>query len=376
MKVAFYTVDLFPGREHLMPWRVILETAKYLNQQGVTTEVISIIKERDNTAYCFQGVQIMPMKNELKYVVEYVNRHGFDSFVFQVKWRDGLRNLSSLSRLQCKKIAYFDGGIYAMENAIVLAATAGLKTAKPYLAEAFVPKTLIIQKLKKYRFDAVVTFTATTGRAANRAGMARTQVIYPGKDEEQVGQPTEAAKKPYLLFAGSPHAARGSIQLLKAFDQFADRVKESRIIFLMRKDVGSSSGTFENTLAGLRNRSKIEIVRENLSRQQLLKHFKDAKAVVLPFLTIPSEIPLTFFEVLSTGTPVITFKNGGTTDYLSPALAISNRMTAGALARKMEEIWLNENIHNTLSVNAITLMDQHPDWKTSGETWHKLLKAK
>ena len=41
MAVAFYTTDLFPGREHLMPWRTILEIAQYLNNQNIKCIIIN-----------------------------------------------------------------------------------------------------------------------------------------------------------------------------------------------------------------------------------------------------------------------------------------------------------------------------------------------
>ena len=44
MAVAFYTTDLFPGREHLMPWRTILEIAQYLNNQNIKCILSSTYK--------------------------------------------------------------------------------------------------------------------------------------------------------------------------------------------------------------------------------------------------------------------------------------------------------------------------------------------
>lgn len=59
MKEMTYTVGCYKGREHLMPWRTILEVAKEMVQEGYEASML-------NACY------------DQKYVVDYV-RHGFHS---------------------------------------------------------------------------------------------------------------------------------------------------------------------------------------------------------------------------------------------------------------------------------------------------------
>lgn len=361
-----------------MPWRTLLETGAFLISRGVSVEIISIAKEKKITDYDFNNVHIKAMPDNPGAVVSYVNENKFDVFLLQAKWRDGLRNLRLLQEIRCRKMAYFDGGVYHLRNAMALLSTAGFRIARPYLLEALTPKSLIINKLKKYGFTDLVGLTDYTAKNIKKAGFKQVATIYPGNDF-QVAEPLggyEKIREKYFLFAGSPHLSRGSIQLLHAFDIFANNVPDAKIIFLMRRDAGSDFAAFESEFATVRNKSKINVVRENLAPGTLIKYFKEARSVILPFLTIPSEIPLTFFEVLSTGTPVITFPNGGTTRYLSPALAVSKNLNAVSLARTMQDVWTNDIYRNQLSRNATAIMERHPTWNESGEEWLKLISGR
>lgn len=373
MKVVIYTVDLFPGRERLMPWRTILELGQYLLTKDIEVEILSVSKERKNNSYTYGNICITPINNSLPEIVNYVNQNDFDVFLLQVKWRDGLKNLNVLSKLNCKKIAYFDGGVYRLRNAVKLFISAGFRLARPYLLEALTPKYLIIRKLKNNGFSQIVTLSSLTADLAISNGFKATTTIYPGNDTATPIKEHRQPEEKYFLYAGSPAPARGSLQLLKAFDKFADSSHDAKLVLLMRTDAGSDFTLFEKELNNLKNRTRIELICQNLAHSELKRFFSGARSVILPFLVIPSEIPLTFFEVLSTGTPVITFPNGGTTDYLRSSLAISNKMTTSSLANTMKRLWNDDALYQKLSFNAISIMKKHPTWQKTGEDWLKVI---
>lgn len=358
-----------------MPWRTLIEAGQHLIDQGMKVEIISISKEKQTTDFKIGRLQVKVLTNRLSSTVDYINENNFDAFLFQVKWRDGLKNLRVLGNLTCRKIAYFDGGVYHLRNIMALINAAGLKISKPFLLDWLTPKSLIIGKLKKYGFNDVVGLSAYTTDHIRHFGFKTAKTIYPGNDfpVARSSEQFDKAKSKYFLFAGSPHFSRGSITLLQAFDLFAAMVSDANIIFLMRKDVGADFRAFETKFDTLFSKSKITIIRQNLQPPELLNYFKNARSVILPFLSIPSEIPLTFFEVLSTGTPVITFANGGTTRYLSPALAISKNLSARSLSKTMYKVWTDDRYYSMLSKNATAIMQTHPTWDQTRAEWSKLI---
>ena len=73
------------------------------------------------------------------------------------------------------------------------------------------------------------------------------------------------------------------------------------------------------------------------------------------------------------GTPIISFENGGTTDYLNSGLKIAKRRTVASLAKAIVEICSNEAERNHLSTNAKEIMSNHPTWNSTSKKWLNVL---
>ena len=99
-------------------------------------------------------------------------------------------------------------------------------------------------------------------------------------------------------------------------NDFVRKEPDALVLFVLRNDVGSENERLLSKLKKLISPENFIVINEKLNRHQLKSLITHSRAVLLPFIIVPSEIPLTFIEVLSTGTPVITMKNAGTTEYL------------------------------------------------------------
>jgi glycosyltransferase involved in cell wall biosynthesis len=98
----------------------------------------------------------------------------------------------------------------------------------------------------------------------------------------------------------------------------------------------------------------------------------NARAVILPFILIPSEIPLTYFEVLSLGTTIISTSNGGTTEYLNEAIFVSKR-NEKSLSQMILKVSKEDLLVNNKKINAKLKMQNHLTWNEVGEKWLSLL---
>ena len=166
------------------------------------------------------------------------------------------------------------------------------------------------------------------------------------------------------------------ISLEEAFeklDQIAEKLPGIRMVMLMRKDVSSDFTEFDKAVKQISHKDRCVISYEKLTHEQLLGAFREAWAVLLPFLIVPSEIPLTYFEVMQQGTPVLTFNNGGTTDYLCEGLKIAKQRSIKSLAKAIEEICINAKERKQLADNAIRLMSNHPTWEETSKKWLSIL---
>lgn len=380
MIVGLNTVDLFPGRERLMPFRTLIEVAKVMNEHGLKAEVLnSPVDAKVVEDYDYDGVKIRRCPRGFDQLSQWVNEQGYDAFFFPSTFRDGLKNLDGLKRMRCKKIAYVPSGVTPMPNALWLARLYGT-LAKAWLLEALTPKTLIAKKLSEVGFRDVICLTDYTSK---RLGTAlHTHTIYAGKDDFELRQSDDSLirrlglkGKKFFLFTGAPGQVRGGYVLLEAFDRMVCSEPNAQIIFLMRNDVGSRCNEFFDARNRMKHKSNICILTETLTVLQLKAFIEEAYAVVLPFICIPAEIPLTYYEVLSVGTPVVSFMNAGTTMYLSEGLMLADKISVAGLSDALLRLWRNPEMRSNLSKKGMELMSRHPDWNAVGKMWIDILKS-
>lgn len=81
MKVGLNTVDLFPGRERLMPFRTVIEIAKAMRMQGIKADVLnSHVASANISDYIYHGINIRQCPRELYELSKWVNTNEYDVF--------------------------------------------------------------------------------------------------------------------------------------------------------------------------------------------------------------------------------------------------------------------------------------------------------
>lgn len=394
MKIAFTTVDLYIGREFLMPWRTVIEVVKGMRKKGLNADVVNLpvstsFKEsfNSNIPLIIQGLVIKNAPRDFGSFCCFVEKEGYDVVIYPTPWREALKkDFKAFASLNCRKIAYFPGGVYDWTNNLSLLKWGGWNVAKPYIIDTLTPYKNFISLIKKCGFETVVGLSPHTTETVKRAGFAKSVCILPGKDDfDQLPDSLDVFKriglKPhekYLLFTGAPAPTRGAQVLAKACDILAERCEKNgseipKVIFLMRKDVGSDFSLFLSSYNKIKNKSHFKLILEKVSRNELKTLMAYSRGVLLPFLVIPSEIPITYFEVLSLGVPIVTFENGGTTDYLKDVLLVCKSGDVCGLMNNMLKIWNDDNVHSQLSKNAKRIMEQHPTWNEVTSQWIDLI---
>lgn len=395
MKIAFVTVDLFKGREFLMPWRTVMEVVRGMRLCGIDADVVtipvmscastceeSLLGKSQETIL---GLRIKKAPRNFAAFCQYVEKEGYDVVIYPTPWREALKkDFKAFADLKCKKIAYFPGGVYSWYNNFSLWQWGGLNVAKPYMIDTLTPYKRFTKLMHECGFDAVVGLSPYTAETVKKAGFANTLSILPGKDDfDKLDEiPNIFARfglqegEKYLLFTGAPAATRGAQVLVKACEKLSricERTNAPKVIFLMRKDVGSDFTLFLQAYNKISNKNNVILITEKVNRNELKTLMAHARGVLLPFLVIPSEIPITYFEVLSLGVPIITFNNNGTTEYMKEALLVSKSGSVKGLINNMLKLWNDDMLHDDLSRKALAVMAKHPTWEEVTKQWINLV---
>ena len=378
MNILFYTTDLFAGRERLMPWRTVLEVAKGMQDVGHQVVVVNGVSEQKYLAtYIFQDVLIRGISKDLNELNHVTRQFKANILFVECKWRDAMKGFVPLKTLSCKKYAYFTGGLYDWHSVRLLSKLCGMRNARPYWMETLIPKLLVTRRLKQAKFNGVIGLTPLTTLAVLSTGYSSAMTILPGKDEfenlisdSSVLRKYQLEGKRFLCFTGAPAPTRGAQLLLHAVDKAW--LDDLRVVFLMRKDVGSDFGAFNVAYKQMVHPERVIMVRDGLSREQLKAFFERAWYMVLPFVVVQSEVPLTFFEIMSCGTPVLTFANGGTSDYLKDGLMVVDKSMEGLIAG-VTEAWKNMPLRAEKAERARRIMQDHPTWTDVTDQWMTLI---
>ena len=265
MKITFYTIDLYKGREHLMPWRTVLEVALRLQYAGHDVCILngrndySISESNEIIDWCELNIKTISLG--YKALADMVNSLQPDVLYIQTTWRDGLKDFTPLKAISSKKIVYFSGGIYDISSACILARRWGTKVAKPYLLESLVPKFLLAKKMKNAGITTAIGLTPYTTTCCKMAGFAKSVCVQTGKDEfeyiiadESILDKYNLRGKKWMLFSGSPAPTRGACELLKSIDKTKDI--SLRVVMLMRTDVNSEYRDFLEIYNGMIHKEK------------------------------------------------------------------------------------------------------------------------
>lgn len=362
------------GVERLMPWKTLVEVAKFAPKEIDIAICSAQVPENERE---YDGVKIYSIDYGITALCRFIADGGWDVVYYPIAYRQGLKDMSKLSSISVKKIAYIPGGLCPLIGSLKLIQLGECKCALPYLLDTVTPHSLITRKLQNAGFESIVCQAPLTSQDAIRSGWSKVITALPGNmsisdfevfDESYYVKLGLKGQK-FILFSGAPAPTRGAVLAMKAFDRIADQIPDTKMVMLMRRDISSDFVNFDKAVSEIKHKDRFIVSYDKINHSQLFCFFKNAWSVMLPFLIIPSEIPLTFFEVMQFGTPVLTFENGGTTDYLSKGLITAKHRTVSSFANAILEICKNAEERNRLSENARKIMSKHPTWEETSEEW-------
>jgi phosphatidyl-myo-inositol dimannoside synthase len=299
-----------------------------------------------------------------------------------VAWWADRRQEDFLRRAPIPIVWYVPGACYLLRQALRAVPDLGVRTALPFLIQSIYPKRRLLRKLRSPATNLMITASEFNRSAVCRAGWPAGDVfvVPPGRPAQRLptngDEPAifhaaqrQLAGRPFYLFLGPPTGIRGIRQLLQAFDLLADERPDVCLVCLFRSDPGAD-------VAGLRRRMESEpyaertvCVWQSVGQIDLDAFLEACYAVVLPFLLVPSEIPLAVIEAAGHRKPVITTGPGGTADFVRDfGLAVPSGRSK-VLARAMLRLLDDRLLYAHKCRQAQRAFAAHPTWDQVAQLW-------
>ncbi len=388
MNFLIFIHDLTIHNAHLMPWRTVCEVVNHAQQKGHEAKLVSLcseVREISGPGIPSGTIEISKAAGILKENLhEAVRQNKCDVILWPVVWREPYWRIRAVTSLGVPVIGYFPGGVYRLRDTLYASKIIGMRKALPYLVDAIWPKRFQLKKWNSSGIQYLIAMTRYTEDVAIANGWKQDRItaIPPGRDVDECDSamtPLPATFRdwlncrPFFMFAGPPSAIRGIYQLLEAFDRLAAINVKVCLVCLFRSDAPLEAEKIIRVISKMKHQERVYAEWESLSKEQLESFMSECHGVVLPFVTVPSEIPLAIIEAMRYGKPVITTMTGGTGDFVSKSGEAVPLGDVDALATSMSRL-LTDVIFYQDKCNATSeAYRRHPAWDVMADLWVKCM---
>ncbi len=384
MRVLFYCHNFTLKNARLMPWRYIYEIAYGLKVSGHEITVLSEGQQNDDKWQVHElevravgsgglfSNQNLALMNDADYIV----------------WSASPLTpilKSRLSGINSKIILLYTGPFYRIAEIIrAQRCSVPFKQLLTHYKNAVVPLSLTVNLINS---DAIVRTVALSNKNAailKRAGtrVKKITVIPPGHNSEnmEVTSMSELRKKlnlpgpaKILSYMGSLYEIRGVALLIEAFKLVSLQNENLILLILARTDNSADIVQLKHRIAELGVESKLIVIPGLLPPDTVKEYVLASDVVVLPFVLVPSDMPLGALEAMAMGKPVISTDIDGMPEMIEGRGGVVPPGNVKALAKAMAALCSDQDLYDRSRNECIKFMQTYPSWDVVADSFNNLL---
>lgn len=379
MKVVFCVYGYSPAAEPLQPWLTVHEVATVLIASGWEVHLITDVDARPTLAG-MQHHYVKTMRPSNAQEVRMVLDTIAPDRVVVLTTPMNLMVSGWYKFVDCQLIAFLSYPFYTyaeLARALPHLCRGDLVT---YWRHALVPRFVWANTLKKYFSIVIAQSPRTARRVARSAGEG--VVAHGLRAGLDLNFWTPAEKRELsarsalrFLYVGSAKAIRGFDVLLDAFRCLEGVDVELRV--LARGSTPGEAATLRHRIDVRTGdmRVRVEIVGGWMDRERYREELRAADVVVLPFVLVPSELPVSVIECIACGTPVVSTDIDGLPDAIGPAGIIVRSGSVAALVQAMRALIADPSRLAQLRAQCIDARKGMLDWPGVGREWLEVLSS-
>jgi glycosyltransferase involved in cell wall biosynthesis len=192
------------------------------------------------------------------------------------------------------------------------------------------------------------------------------QAVAPEILQAEQVSPGHQADEVTFLYFGAVRRIRGFDALVKAFARLAQATENARLVVLARGANEEKMHQVRTQLdqAGLADR--VTVLGGWLSREQVWAHVEACDVAVLPFVIVPSDVPIAILEAMARGKPVIGTSIDGIPELIEGRGLVVDPLDVEEFSGAMLRLAENQELRERLGDNAHDFMRTYPDWEAVG----------
>lgn len=374
MKIVICCSNFTHENLRLMPWRYIHELAKGFQHSGHEISVVSIGNSNHLTSICIDGIEVFHAAVSDLFIDRMKRLKEFDYILWSSSPLTALyhRQFSTLGK---PFILLFTGPFYSIgdvarahmlcipwkqllthyKNALV-----PLRWTKRLIAAEYVKSVVVLSKrnediLKKIKISGDKVKAIPPGyefhseplRGENSLEAVRERLALPHHEK-------------LIIYLGSLYEIRGISILVKAFSQIIKTCKNVSLLVLARTERGNEINALMTQIKQLRIEGKAIIKSGILDTKTVQSYLYASDIIALPFVLVPSDMPVAALEAMSLGKPVITTDIDGMPEMIQGRGIVVKPGSVKELAEAIKRLSQDDELYAQMQRNCRDYMADYP----------------
>lgn len=382
-RVLIFSFGLLSHNVKLMPWRTTLEVTAGLRDLGHDVDLISLV-DADALRLNNDCPQVVTapkttVQEILATLKESLRYDDYDVIFFPVSISGNRLIKRLIVNFRGTRIAYLPGSVFEFKNIMSITGKLPWRKVLPYLYQSIFPRFLFERSLVDMKCTTIITNSDYSQRRLKFRRDIKKITIPPGRENPSALQMEDGQTKTwgspqlsYFLFVGPPLDIRGIKVLLDAYSRIADDPSVPDLVCLFRSDAHLDIPQIRKAFEEDFGHVKVRFVWESVSKADLEMHIKQSVAVVMPFLLVPSEIPLAVYEAAGFGTYVVTTGPNGTSEFVDQFGCSVRPGNALELADAL--LRLSQSNSRNYNDDARKAFEKLPTWEEVALQWNFLVE--
>lgn len=367
----------------LQPWRYLYEIARHL-QQKVNVIVITEGEDYFQEDIWPEGIKVVRSSclsarrqtNLAQLIKKYKPK--------QLWWSVTPRSVvywKMLKAIDCDKFALVTCPLYGYAQ-LIKASLAGIPFVelKALWQQRLIPRNIFTRFLMGGCFRKVFTQSQANADVLVSSGVPQNKVIVirvgidnldrqsidPLLLEQEKNRRGFEENTMTLLYFGATRKIRGFDALLKAFSRVSAVAGNARLVVLARGADEKQIAHINDQLFRLNLSGKVQLIGGWLTREQVWAHIEASNVVVLPFIIVPSDVPIAILESMARGRPVIGSSVDGIPELITGRGLVVDPLNVETFSNAILSLVNDQEKCKRLGENALEFMRSYPDWNDIG----------
>lgn len=370
MKIVFCIYNFIEEKLPLQPWLTINKIASYCDGLGYDVHIVTDYTDLVDSVLNVHTISSLRGSNssEIYSVLDKISPDIIVNLITPLNLATG----GWVSRYKDARIVGFSS--YPFYNFLeLLRAVPHVKFSnlKSYLRHLLVPDFLWRRCLHNNYF-CVISQSDSGSERLSRLVKSKTSIysIPPGidlnewKPPEKIGQSTSTLK---LLYLGTASSIRGFDVCINAYESLSKLDIDLTVLARGATDQQEEKISKDLDQLGIAKRTKL--VGGWIDRDEMIAYIHSADIVVLPFILVPSELPVSIMEVIACGTPVISTNIDGLPSTVGSAGIIVKQGSVKSLKNAIIDLYNNKQELVNLNNNCLNITSKMYSWDVMCQKW-------